>query len=265
MEKVNTPDQLVVSEASDGSVSILSAGKVNRESAAAAIDAAHTMGDQDPLRLQSGQSVSFEVSAATRLLLLPELAPVEELFEKLDDLYGSDGTGGPEGWGDSTTIDEGNFIDGAPWSWVHTLDAWNLVPAGEGDNIAYCSMEQTMSMVSGANVSGLRRWDDVAVIWYRDDNEGLTWSPIDYGVTDWDAELLRLVGGTFEIPGCPCCDDGVIITIDIDESFGLDVRTKIVGIVFEPCVAHGSDCVLTNTLGVDWRWNGTAWTPKPRP
>jgi hypothetical protein len=275
---------LIGQEANTFSIQVDGTVVAQSESVAGLLAAAQQR-EVNPLDLDTGASVRFDLSLSAHASVLAALHPAPELLDQLYDQWEAAGEPNDFGLDQPPKIETGVTVDDEPWGWIYIpgRDEWQLIPVRSSKPIFELVLAfEGASMTSGVVFdTGLRRWPTShGLSWYLNPDDGESRLEVLYEVEDWEDVVLAAV--EFDTwPWCPRGnhpieddveddvdgdadeDDGWVIRFDMDDSvfserFIGEALTKI----WTPCQRHAKDEDLSISVdGRTWSWNGSTWVP----
>ena len=179
-----------------------------------------------------------------------------------------------EEWDGCVSIEEvadvGIQVNGVPWGWAwnEADSVWYLLPCNfyeRSTEVFSFGASFEMSMTGGAVGFGCQTLDGVTVASHWDDIEGVQWVDVQYG-GDPNRVASSTASNAFWVwepsPACPVCleDQGWLISIEIDQSMGLELVGDAMTGSWRPCADHvpvaanGFDLLGCLAKWVDDRW-----------
>jgi hypothetical protein len=234
----------------------------------------------NPLDLDMGTSVAFDLPRSARADLLAALHPASDLLDQLYDQWETAGEPSEFEQEEPPKIETGVTVDDEPWGWIYISkqDEWQLIPVASSKSLFELVLAfEGASMTCGVVFdTGVRRWPtNHGVSWYLEPDDGESKLEVLYEVKNWEDVVWNAV--EFDTwPWCPRGnhpveddpedadldeDDGWTIRFDVDDSifserFIGEALTKI----WKPCQRHANDQDLS--VSVDrrtWTWSGSRW------
>jgi hypothetical protein len=248
------------------------------------IDAAHALGENDPLNLRPQVSLLLDLPRREKATVLAAVSEhntlVDQLWERDADLDGDYARVETR-----PAIETGILVDGRPWGWLFLMSStlpdvdgrWQLIPAGSSETILDVTAGWWGDNMGGTGPYkdiGIRRWSDLAAVSWYDICDGPTSMRVDYEVEDWDKLFLDAFSDFFEgyygpsDPLCPGCEETEDwrVSINANSMFSDELIGQALTEIYRPCNEHkGTPDVLfvEHVAGRDWCWKGTTWTPAP--
>ena len=234
------------------------------------IETAHGLGGSDPLRLRGGSSLSLELSRSEKRTVLYEVLADEKEANELEGRR-QKALEDHLAW-EIPPIDRGISVDGIPWGWFRAFPddeegCWQLIPS-EPSNVvlqAGASFEGE-SMVGESMDVGIRRYGEAAAITWHYQEDDPANCTVSYEVDYWDELCIECLSTIFEEPLCPLCSeaDDYGVHIHADPMFSTGVIGQAMSGIWLPCEEHlkgGAAITLQNIAGLDWKWQGSSWSP----
>jgi hypothetical protein len=244
------------------------------------VDAAHALGESDPLKLRAGARLVLDLSAAEKGAVLDQVREhntlTDELRERDEELAYP--------FQEKPPLETGTSVDGQPWGWLHVFrdaptygpneNSWRLIPTWDADPVLKVYAECNAGMTGGPlSEIGIRRWESLAAVFWSDVFEGGPrdlW--VEYQIEDWNRVLLDATAWLFDGnygpdgPLCPACvpNDYFDIRLWVDPIFSDELIGQAVANLYRPCAedTNSPDALFVRDLaGHDWRWIGESWMP----
>jgi hypothetical protein len=246
------------------------------------VEAAHALGESDPLKLRVGASLLLDLPQSERAAVFVAVGPhstmSDELREREEELSGA------YLYSEKPPIEAGISVDEQPWGWWHLAsdpstdgpneDGWRLIPAWPAETVLHAAADFVgYSMGSGpVKDIGIRRWASLAAVSWSQEYEGgrPASTRVNYEIedTDWDGLFLRAFSGFFhdDFSICPGCEEeegnNYSVSVEAHPMFSNELIGQALTEIYRPCEEHEGTpevLIVKEVAGHDWRWIGDSW------